>query len=368
MTQKTIQVKVRGGLRIIWAVAWKDIVDAAVNKTFLSIAFAALTIVLTGKALPFLTQLRGIPVLYVYDAGQSALTDALSADETIRLHLAESREDLERALVQSGFDVLGLVIPADFDQRLEAESEVELAGLTAWSTRFAAPKMTSEWEERLANLLGRPVSIDATGHVVYPSLEDAGSVSMPTSILLTVIVTFGTFVVPHMLFEEKRCHTIDVLHISPATLYQIMCGKAIAGLSYTLVAAGAVLAFNAASVVHWDVAILASVAGGLFAVGMGLILGSLFDDAQDLGLWIGIPFIIMLLPTTLSIFPRTIPEPFATLLRWIPTVPLSNALTASFFSEGNLGHALPQLAITLATCLPLYAIAVWIARRRNMSA
>jgi ABC-type Na+ efflux pump permease subunit len=352
-------------LRIVWTIASKDIIDALRNKTTLSILIASLTIMLTGRALPLLTRLSGTPIVYIYDQGESTLSQALIESEEIRVRMTNSREELEALLTGLGLEALGLVVPADFDRTLESGAEPQLEGIVTWSNRFAASKLQAEWEDRLSELLDNPVRIDVEGHIVYPSHENDGRTGMITSTIVMIIATLGIFMAPYLLFEEKRTRTIDVLRVSPATTYQIIAGKAIAGLSYTLTAAGIALAFNFASVVHWGIAILATIIAGLFAIGIGLVMGSIFDNAQDMGLWIGIPMGLVFAPVILAMSNRTPPEPLATIINWVPTVPVIKAFNISFSGDGSQWVALRHLLMAAGVTLPIYLLVVWIARRAD---
>ena len=61
---------------------------------------------------------------------------------------------------------------------------------------------------------------------------------------LLLLITFGmsgALVVPLLLVEEKEKHTLDFLLTSPATLTEIVTGKAITGVVYSLLIAGVLL-------------------------------------------------------------------------------------------------------------------------------
>lgn len=71
--------------------------------------------------------------------------------------------------------------------------------------------------------------------------------------------------------NTKGTYTLDALLVSPARLWQVVAGKALAGLFYCLAAAVVVFAFNTRIVVHWEIAALAAVLGAAFAVAVGLL-------------------------------------------------------------------------------------------------
>jgi len=63
-----------------------------------------------------------------------------------------------------------------------------------------------------------------------------------------------------------------------------VAGKALAGLFLCLAAAGVALACQWPVVVHWGLAVLVVIFASLLAVAVGLLLGMLFETAQEMGL------------------------------------------------------------------------------------
>ena len=52
-----------------------------------------------------------------------------------------------------------------------------------------------------------------------------------------MILMMGIFLVPSLLFEEKETKTMQALLVSPASIGQVVVGKALAGAFYILVTA-----------------------------------------------------------------------------------------------------------------------------------
>lgn len=357
-------------LRIVWAIAAKDIADAVKNKTFLSIIIGMAMLMLSTQAFPFLARLSAKPSLIVYDAGgtsggDSELLTKLREDGRYRLIEVDSAEELEDALISVNAEVLGLIVPAGIDPVLASGGEPELDGYVAWSRRSATDKLRSDLEAYLNELLGQPVSVNVAGHVVYPPPEGGASTGTIAIVLVLILTTTGGFLVPYLVLEEKQTHTLDALLVSPASIRHIVAGKALAGLAYCLVAAAVTLAFHWSTVVAWEVAIVATLCGALLTVGLGLLLGSLFESAQQTGLLMGVPALVLMLPVVLAAVGTSLPEPLAELLAWTPTVALGKAYLVSFSGDATLNRALGELAIVLAWAVPIYAIVVWLVRRSD---
>ena len=134
-----------------------------------------------------------------------------------------------------------------------------------------------------------------------------------------------------------------------------MAGKALAGLFLCLAAAGVALACQWPVVVHWGLAVLVVIFASLLAVAVGLLLGMLFETAQEMGLWVGIPLLVSLVPVTLMDRVAVLPA----LIPWIPTVTAAQALLVSFSGRATVAQVAPELAIVLACALLVYALLVW---------
>jgi ABC-2 type transport system permease protein len=356
-------------VRIIWAIAAKDITDAIKNRTVLTIVLGMATMMLSAQAFPFLLKLSATPRAVVYDAGKlpdgtSRLISAMAEEGTYRLIEVDSQQALEDALADLNAEVLGLVIPGGFEQMLESGAQGELAGYVVWARRSAADKLAGAMERYLETLLHNPVHVEVEGHLVYPPPEGTGSLGMIASVLALVLVTTGGFLVPYLIFEEKQTHTMDALLVSPASAADITIGKAIAGIAYCLTAMAVVLAFNYSSVAGWGVATVAVLVGALFAVGVGLLMGTLFETAQQVGAWSILPIAALMVPIMLAML-GNLPPMLESLLPWLPTIGLGKLFLLSLSGSATLGRALPDLALVLGWTVPLYAAVIWRVRRSD---
>jgi ABC-2 type transport system permease protein len=176
--------------------------------------------------------------------------------------------------------------------------------------------------------------------------------------LTLVLVTTGGFLVPYLIFEEKQTHTMDALLVSPASAADITLGKALAGMAYCLTAMAVVLAFNLSSVVGWGIAALAVLVGAIFAVGVGLLLGTIFETAQQVGAWMIVPILTLMAPVLFAML-GNLPPILDLLLPWLPTIALGNLFLLSLSADATLVRALPDLALVLGWTLPLYTTVIW---------
>ncbi|MCP4426418.1 MAG: ABC transporter permease, partial [Chloroflexi bacterium] len=222
-----------------------------------------------------------------------------------------------------------------------------------------------EFEEQIEALMGQPVRINVEGNIVYPPSDSGLWLLMVTITPVIVILMMGIQLVPTLLFEEKQTKTMEALLVSPASIGQVVVGKALAGLFYVMVAASVVFAINWAGVVHWEVALLFVLAIGVFSVGLGLVLGSFFERQQDvvgltmllLVVFIGTLFIDMLY--------LDIPTAVQAMIPWVPSVALGEIIRFVFLENVPWVQVWSKLGSVLGIAMLLYAVVVWQVRRSD---
>ena len=156
---------------------------------------------------------------------------------------------------------------------------------------------------------------------------------------------------------------MDTLLISPASVRQVVLGKALAGLFYVLTAVLAAFVFNWTFVVNWGLAIVAVLCGALLSVGLGLMLGIFFENKPLLNTWVMILLQPLLIPVFLSMIDPILPEALRTALPWVPTVALSMLFRISLTSGATLAQVMTHLGVVLASVVLVLAVVVWKVRR-----
>jgi ABC-2 type transport system permease protein len=181
------------------------------------------------------------------------------------------------------------------------------------------------------------------------------------SMTLTIaIIITSAFLVPYLMLEEKETRTMDVLLVSPASISQMVIGKAIAGLVYGLIGAGVVLLFSRAMVVHWGWAALAALSGALLATAIGLLMGSIFNNTQNMNLWLGVILAALIMPIMLEMFVvESWPQSLKAIIPWVPSVLLAKLFRASFSANVPLEMALPALGVVFGCAGLVLAAVVW---------
>jgi ABC-2 type transport system permease protein len=357
---KPIKRNIRESQRIIWSITGKDIADGLKNKSILSIFLLVFFMMVW---IPTLWS-PSSPHLVIYDEGNSLLAAKLENDPTLRLHPKPSFQEFQDFMAQGDNGEIGLVIPAESEQNLGEGQSLELRGYVLWASRSNASRLKTDLEQRLTELNGQPVSIMIKDTVI-PQPGAMGPIRMASLTLVVTITFIGVFSVPHLMLEEKQTKTLDTLLISPASIIQVITGKALAGMFYCLVIGVTVLAFNQVFVVHWGLVILAVLCSALFSVGLGLALGIFVDTKQKLITWMLVLSQPLLVPVFLSMIDPILPESLRDLLPWMPAVAQSLLFRFSFSTGVSISDTLSSLSIVSVCVLLTFCLVVWQVRRMD---
>jgi ABC-2 type transport system permease protein len=358
--------KVQRSLRVILAIASKDIVDAIKNKSILSHLFTVVFIIVLYHFLPAFESGDTLPRLVLYDAGSSQWVAELEGSAVFDLIVVDSKASMEAYVEDMDTVVLGLVLPSDFDIKNSNGQEIELEGyIVHWASNKSIGEVRSFFERKLEEIINSPVRIDTEGNIVY-SMPDSRGLSFLTSLAaVLVMVIAGAFIVPILVLEEKENKTLDALLVSPADPGLVLLGKALSGSVYCIIAVAAVLVLNHSLVTHWWLSILAALCGVSFNVGVGLLLGSIFEVKQQLTIWGFVLINILGIPMFLSIMEDIIPTSIMTVIHFIPTVALAKIFRVSFSGTTSFSLFGPELAIVLTGTLIIFVAVFWIIRRSD---
>ena len=357
----------REDLRIISAITSKDLLDAVKSKTTLSILLSALFIVVIYQVLPKFERQSDLPVVLVYDAGESDLLVALKRSPNLDVYTGyTSQAQLERKLVGGDIPELALTIPPGFDQGLGRGEPPQIEGYVQhWVSDSDAAQLRAQAEQEIARLAGQPVTIHLEGNLVYPTPDSGGRSFLTSLAVLIAVILIGIGLAPHLLVEEKQTRTLDALLVSPARSSHLVIAKALTGLFYCLLAAAVVLALNANLVLHWGLAIAAVILSSLFAVSVGLLLGSLVGAKPVLPIWSMVALTVLMLPLFLAIMKDLLPPVAGIIFDWIPTVALSRVLRGSFSRDlATMAFSLELLVVAACTAAVMAAV-VWTVRRAD---
>lgn len=351
-------------LSIIWTIASKDIVDALKNKVVISMIIMLSIILLVPKMLPYIFE-QSQTLLPVYDVDDSHLVATLQRIPDIMVQKMHSEQELRTALCSAVYPLIGLHIPAEFDQVNAAGRQIEIQGYVCWSKRHQVFEVQPKIEKILSQSLGQPVSILIDGNIVYPSSDGVLLLSISTINSVLMILMMGIFLVPSLLLEEKETKTMQALLVSPASIGQVVVGKALAGLFYILVTAVMIFTISWAEVVHWEMVILFVIGGGFFSVAVGLALGSFYEKQQDTVGWMTVLLLFLVGAILVSMLGVELPAFVENLLPWVPSVALAEVCRTAFSEIVPATRVWTNLGIVMSVSLLVYALVIWKVRRSD---
>jgi ABC-2 type transport system permease protein len=356
--------KLRANARLIWAITAKDLVDAIKNKNALANMASTLFIMVLYAALPYLR--AEAPLAIVYDVGDSTLVRKLEESEAARLYGADSSARMRAIVADMDEAALGLVLPRGLDDQIDAGEDVALEGYFAyWVTDEKADETRLAIESAIAAVTGAQVRIDTEGNVVQATLESTGTAVLMSLTVSIVVTMLGVTILPHLMIEERQTKTIDLLLVSPATIGQVVLGKALTGIFYCLVPVAALFIFYSTTIVHWGLAVLAVLLGALFTVGTGLLLGSVLKVKQQLVLWGFVLMMVLMLPLMLVVVSELLPDGLVTVLRWVPTTALARAVTVCAVESATISDVGRELALLTASAAAVLGAVVIVVRRSD---
>jgi ABC-2 type transport system permease protein len=351
-------------LNIIWTIASKDMIDALKNRVVVSMIIMLSIMLILPKMLPLILEQPQV-ILPVYDIGDSVLVEELINNPGISVQTLRSEQEFQSALCGSVYPLIGLRLPTDFDQGLAAGKGVDLQGYVCWSKRYQVSEVQVKLEQVLSEVLGQPVILNTDGNIIYPPSKGVLSTSLATINSVLMIMLMGVFLVPSLLFDEKETRTMQALLVSPASIDQVVIGKALAGSFYLLVTGMMIFAISWVDVIHWEMALLFVIGGGFFSVAVGLVLGSFFEKQQDMVGWMVVLVLFLLGAVLVKALGIQLPAFVDSILPWVPSVAMAEICQAVFSELVPLARVMTDLFVILSVSLPLYALVIWKVRRSD---
>ncbi|MEK6282138.1 MAG: ABC transporter permease [Acidobacteriota bacterium] len=353
--------------RVVAAIAWKDIVDAVRNRYLLVALLTPLFVaILLRVMLPGINNLNNLTIV-VHDPGNSRLVSELSTSPQIKLVEADSAEGVARE-VENSKAVGGLAIPTNFDADVAAGKQPELAiYINNKKSSIEQAMLRQLLEQQVLSLVKQPaparlIWTDAAkeASAQTPVGLNLNQMLLPLLLLLTFTMT-GALVVPLLLVEEKEKRTLDFLLTSPASLTEVIAGKALTGVVYSLLITGVLLAINYKLIRNWPLTFLTVLLGLLFVVAIGLFMGSLFQNTMQVNTWASLVLFVLLTPSFPSL---RLPAILEKGLRLIPTHYFVEALKLSLAGTAS-ARIWGQLAVVLACTVVAFFAATWGLRRQQ---
>jgi hypothetical protein len=343
-------------LRVVWAIAAKDLTDGIKNKVILQTLLTVVLLVALYRALPLVTGSSRIPQVTAVDPDSSAWVQQLEESHSLVVRRVTTLQSLRVFVAMGGTPELGLIV----DGADTVSGPLLLDGYVQhWVSEAQAQRLAVQVEGIAAEALGRPVTIAVAGHRVYPTMEAFGPHTWAAFSLVLVLVLLGMSLTPQLMLEEKRTHTMDALLVSPAARGDVVAGKACAGLLYCLLGGVLVLVVNHGMIVQWPLALAGVVAGSCLAVAVGLLLGTVVEHEPQIRIWVAALITpLFILPAVVSFMAMDMPKVLTQVVYWFPSVALSRLLVRSMTRDAAQWESVFDVTLVLVVAwLALRAVA-----------
>ena len=351
-------------LNIAWIIGWKDILDTLKNKSSMVNIIVMVAMVVFFYWLNLLRPFdKGVSVV-VYDEGDTRLAiDAvkLADGAEYSFRQASSLQDMEQKMA---YQNLGLVLPAGFDQTLASGGTPTLSGYIFWVDRLKVVELEAKYSQAFSEILSQPVQVVIGENIVIPQADADGMQSSVTYLMVYFVFSTALFLIPHLMLEEKQARTLDALLTSPASPGQVVLGKALAGFFYILVIGGIGMALFSLYIVNWPLALATFLGYALFATGLGLLVGSFIKSMRQLGIWMLVLALILMVPP-LFYMESNLKAGIRMVLTWFPT----SALASLFRFACSMGVTAPEwwpkLIVVILSILVVFGLVIWKVRRSD---
>jgi len=170
--------------------------------------------------------------------------------------------------------------------------------------------------------------------------------------------------IPHLMLEEKQTKTMDALMTSPASPGQVVLGKALAGFFYILLIGGLAIALLSPYIVNWALALAAFLGYALLATGLGLAVGSFIKSTKQLGLWMVVLILMLVIPPLFYMEPN-LKSGIRMVLTWFPSSALASLFRFSCSTDITMAQLLPNLAIAMISIVMVFGLVTWKVRRSD---
>jgi ABC-type Na+ efflux pump permease subunit len=351
-------------LYIAWIIGTKDILDALKNKSSRANIILMIGMVLFFYWLGVLRPFDKNVSVVVYDEGNTNLSleeATRTSGATYSFRKATSLQEMETRMA---YQNLGLVLPADFDQTLASAGTPTLSGYIFWADRMKVVNLEVKYSQAFSEIIGQPVQVTIGKNIVIPKATAAGMPTTAAAHMVYFVFSIALLLIPHLMLEEKQTRTLDALLTSPASPGQVVLGKALAGFFYVLVTGGLALALYSLYIVNWLLALATFLGYALLAVGLGLVVGSFIKSTKQIGLWMVVMSLFLVVPPLFYLEPN-LKAGIKMVLTWFPSSTLTSLFRFACSTGVTPAQILPNLAIAIVSIGLAFGLVIWKVRRSD---
>jgi len=290
--------------RRMWTVMEKDISQGSRSFIFIFVVLTPFIYTLVFNVM-FGGFTKEQPVLGIVDLDDSKIPEAALGIDSWKVKEYRKQVDLLRALESGAIDG-GVVLEPDIDELIESGGLVHLtlqfSGRSLASHRLIIQSSLLAVIEELSQEAA-PVDVDVA--IVGEGRELSARDRFTPLIILVVIMVGGFSLTSMGIVEERELKTYTAISVTPASLGDFLFAKALLGFIMSVLCTLITLVLNGVVTWRYISGVMPFVLlGGIFAVELGLLLGTLTKSTMELlaaikgmGALLFAPALVMLFPS-----------------------------------------------------------------------
>lgn len=364
---------------VILAIVRKDMLDVIRNRhtlfalltpLFLALLYWVLSVALSND----------VTTLVVYNPGNSALVSPanLPGNTQWRILPAPSAEAV-RTMVDTNQQnaAVGVVVPPDTDAVLRA------GGHPTVQVYFHAAKYTEPGRQLfLAQLVGTGQQIGGQAPLlqVTPAVlratpeqtNDKGLGRIQATFgmigLLVGLLSTGLLLVPTLLVEEKEKKTLRLILSAPASYADVVLGKLLVGLIYTLLLGAVLLLISRIPLSAVPQVVYFGLLGALLFLLCGVVIGIVSKTGVEVNTWGTLIFLLAIVPILFAMPGLDLAQGWlGTFVRLIPNFYVVDGMGRALQDTATPESFLLNSVVTLGVTGAIFALAICALRRQQLT-
>jgi ABC-2 type transport system permease protein len=306
-------------------------------------------------------------------AERTVLPEALRAfaGQTVEVRLTQvaGAEEVRRLVDEEDADV-GLIVPPGFDAALARGEAPPLTVILPESPGAGGRYITAALEPALRGLAGqRPPALVQTETLAAGDAGERPPIArlgpqryFVLASIIMLVVTIGIYAVPVLLTEEGEKKTLDAL-VMIASYGDVIAAKALVGLATIALAVPLLLAMTRIRVGDPVLFVAAIALFSVAVIGLGLLLGGLFRNMNQLNTWGGLLQLPLFIPAFLVGLP--LPGVASRVLDFLPTSQATKLAINGLAGEAVFPNAPLAFVVVAAWGALAYGLLLWRLSRRE---
>jgi ABC-2 type transport system permease protein len=296
-----------------------------------------------------------------------AITAIIGQAVDVTYHPVGSPEEVRAEVANEDADV-GIVAPAGFDDALKAGQQPQLTVMTQSDISIAGSVVVEALDPAVRQMAGvaSPVRFDVQAAPVGEGDDLIDRIGLKSwAVVGAAVMMIGMvaiLVVPVVLAEEAEKKTLDAL-VLIASYTDVIIAKALFGIVYLAFMVPILMTITGVGVDEFVVFYGAVALLSIALLGFGLLLGSIFRNANQLNTWSG----IILLPVIAPAFAIALPAPqiVTTLAESTPTGQATKLMLNGVSGERLFSNIAIPIAVICLYGVVAYVLLLWDMRRRE---